>query len=745
MQPKMVISKGENCCYEFDHFRLDPARRRLLRDGELLPLPPKVFDLLLVLVQHAGQPQEKNDLIKVIWPDTFVEEANLNVNVSALRKALGEKPNEHRYIETMPRRGYRFVSNVREVEPEEENASLENVRTAVEPGSAEFAVHPPPAEDARPVPSIPSQPSRRLSLGWIVAVISAGVVIVAVILGLLFFGRKEPPHAAVSVSQLTSLPGREVSPAFSPDGNQIAFAWSGEADGNEDIYVRLVDGSNLVRLTDNPAEDLNPVWSPDGRRIAFFRHSAQKAGIYLIPSLGGAERKLADTFANRFALAPRNYIDWSPDGQWIAASDKSSAHEPFRIAVLSPETGERRWVSAPPASTIGDLSPAFSPDGKKLAFVHVSSAVVEDIYVMPTNGGAPQRLTFDNALINNLTWTADGREIVFSARRNLAQGLWKIPVAGGKPEWIAEAGSGVFYPVVAPHGNRIAYSQVASDINLWQVDLTSPGKASRSLRKLVASTQAEIGPQYSPDGNKIVFVSNRSGSYEIWMCDREGGNQVQLTTFRGPVAGSPRWSPDGRQIVFDSRPDGNPDIFAINSEGGMPRRLTSDASEDVVPNWSQDGRWIYFTSNRTGRMEIWKMASIGGEATQVTRDGGFEAVESLDGQWLYYAKARGSSAIWRVPTAGGEPSFVFDFNDPDYSRMWAITNRGIYFAKADTSNRSLIQFFNFDSGKTTTIAATDKALPKGHGVLTVAPDGSALIFPQLDQQGSDIMLLENLH
>ncbi|MGH9939830.1 MAG: TolB family protein, partial [Blastocatellia bacterium] len=367
------------------------------------------------------------------------------------------------------------------------------------------------------------------------------------------------------------------------------------------------------------------------------------------------------------------------------------------------------------------------------------------LYVMPAGGGEALSLTFDHSPINDLAWTPDGREIVYTARRHGVQGLWRIPATGGQPKYLTESGQNVCCPNFARQGGRLAYVQSTNDTNIWRLDLAaarSANKQDASTKRLIASTLHEGAPQYAPDGKRIVFVSTRSGSQEIWVCGGEGEHPMQLTAFRGPHAGTPRWSPDGRQIVFDCRPDGNADIFVINSEGGRPRPLTSEPSEEIVPSWSRDGRWVYFCSTRTGQTQIWKLPAAGGAAVQVTKQGGHEAFESPDGQWLYYTKGRGLPAIWRMPVTGGEETLVYDFRQPG-SRFWTITNEGFYFASAESSARPAIDFFNFSTGKVTSVVALEKRLPQGDPGLSVSPDGRWLLFPQVDQRGSDIMLLEN--
>jgi Tol biopolymer transport system component/DNA-binding winged helix-turn-helix (wHTH) protein len=732
------LEQQNNQCYEFGPFRLAIAEHRLYRNGEVVMLPPKEFDLLLLLVQNPGQVMNRESLIKALWPNTVVEEANLNVHISALRKALAESPGEQHFIETLPRLGYRFIAPVTEVDGTAVVSSISSHALAengvgVSNQNAVTAVNNHAAADWRSGRRWAAIPLWLLAIG---------------LLGLpafLYFKpvRSTGAGAPINVVPLTTYPGRESQPAFSPDGNQIAFVWSGAKDDNTDVYVRLVDGGNWVRLTDDPGDDVNPVWSPDGRTIAFYRSSPDGDGIFLVPALGGAERKLTGVWANRFGFGSHTWIHWSPDGKWLVVSDKTSAEEPFSLFLLSPETGEKRRVTSPPASVVGDCSPAFSPDGQRVAFVRVISALVGEIYLVSVNGGEPKRLTFDGAGVSNLAWTPNGREIVFASRLGGKNRLYRIPVEGGGAEWLAATGSEAQYPAFSRDGSRLAWRQNTSDEDIFRLALKSGSENVPPVASLIVSTALEASPRYSPDGKRIAFVSNRSGSDEIWVCGGDGENPIRLTSFRGPLAGSPSWSPDGKQIVFDCRPEGNADIYVVSAEGGQPRRLTSDPAEDIVPSWSRDGRWIYFTSNRTGRLQIWKMPAGGGEAAQMTRQGGFEPMESPDGRWLYFTQDRGSSSIWRMPTAGGAETPLFDFHQKNYSRGWTVTSEGVYFAVASSNTQSTIKFFSLSTGAEKTVAEIDRVLPSSVSGLTVSPDGRWLLLPLFARRGSDLMMIEN--
>jgi eukaryotic-like serine/threonine-protein kinase len=587
---------------------------------------------------------------------------------------------------------------------------------------------------------------RRPTRRWMWAMTLLALALVAG-LALLFSSLRPVRQPPLQITPLTAYLGIEILPAFSPDGKQVAFAWNGEKSDNFDIYVKLVDTGTPHRLTTHPAEDSFAAWSPDGSHIAFRRHTPESDAVYLIPSLSGPERKIADIFPR--LLGPRvggDGLAYSLDGKFLAVPDKSSAEEPFSIALISIETGDKRKLTSPLAGSVGDNTPSFSPDGSRLAFSRISGQGVEDIYLMRVEGGEPKRLTFDNRDIRDLDWTADGREIVFISNREGDMGMWRVSASGGPPERILTAvGYDIARLSLSRQGNRLVYSQQFADTNIWRFDLAGAHGRVGGPTMVISSSKSDSGPQYAPAGERITFRSDRSGSLEIWTCESDGSNPVQLTSFGGPQTGSPCWSPDGRQIAFAARLEGNPDIFVISAAGGKPRRLTENPAEDSAPSWSRDGRWIYFESNRNGSTQIWKMPAEGGEAQQVTTNGGAVAYESIDGKFLYYTKGRDLAGIWRVPVAGGEEPLILDTHKAGYWSAWTVTEQGIYFLSAEQLAHPLIEFFNFATGTVTAVAALEKPFrpwtnPDG---LSVSADGRRILYTQEDRTDMDIMLVEN--
>lgn len=559
-----------------------------------------------------------------------------------------------------------------------------------------------------------------------------------------FIGRAPAPPSqpGLKTTPFTTYTGREQQPTFSPDGNQIAFSWNGDKGDNFDIYVKLVNSeARPLRLTTDAAEDVNPAWSPDGQQIAFVRHIGPDITIITVPVIGGAERKLYSGTSAFFSLYEfGNALSWSPDGKYLAFSGQPGPRQPNSIFLLSIDTLEARQFTTPPEGFLGDSTPAFSPDGKLFAFVRGASSRDVELYLMPASGGEPKRLTFDNRSVRSLAWTPDSRWMVFASWfRGLR--LWRLSASGGTPEPLdigVEFASSV---AVSQSGDRLAYSQEFRDTNIWQVNLQE-GKSTSNSRRLVSSTRQDFGPQYSPDGKRIAFTSGRTGNNEVWVCDSDGTNPVLVTSFNGPDVGSPRWAPDGKQLAFDSLAPGHRDIYVVGVDGGKPRRLNNDDFDNVRPSWSRDGRWIYFGSNRTEDWQLWRAPVEGGKPVQVTKQGGREGFESFDGKFVYYTKGFGQAGLWKVPTAGGDETFIVG---DVYQGLWALVDNGVYFINTNSIPRAVIQFFNFSNGKTVKVADVERELQLVYPSLAVSADGKSLLFVQADSFESDIMVVDNFH
>jgi Tol biopolymer transport system component/DNA-binding winged helix-turn-helix (wHTH) protein len=762
------MNNGTRYFYDFGPFRVDPEERILLREGKPVPLAPKAFEMLLALVESSGHVMEKHELLRKIWRDTFVEEANLSNNVFLLRKALGEENGKRKYIETVPRRGYRFIADVRVETYDNAEHVLEehtHAHIVIEEEHDEAApafIETVPVATTNTIPRT-AQAVRESSRGLMSRLALASLVLVGILTAGAFWLRMPGAESrsqlltsstnlsAVRLVPLTTSTGDEVDPALSPDGKLLAFSANDQPGSSFNIYVKQIDAAGApVRLSSEPVRepgvdalgvrDGAPAWSPDGRYIAYVRGSQFKDenGVFLIPALGGVARRL-------YSLKDTNIcagLDWSPDGKSILIPLNIALKDPCALYLISVDTLEIKQLTQPPAGYQGDGRPAFSPDGRNVAFNRNSNVYASELYVTPSAGGEAKQLTFDNRETIGAAWTADSSHIIFASKRSGSFGLWKVPASGGTLEPVAVGAENALDPSIALHGNRLAYTHKLGDTNIWRLDLHPHGPATPT--RLISSTRLDHNPSLSPNGKRIVFESDRSGSRELWLCNIDGSNELQLTSDANAGApANPRWSPDGSRIVFESSPAGLADTYIVRADGGEPVHLTNDPRNEVAPSWSADGRFIYFASDRTGDWEVWKIPAGGGEALQVTAKGGFEAHESPDGRFIYYNKygylTRG---LFRILATGGDEEFVLDIAQRESIGSWTVTNTGVYFIDRDNRTGCNVEYFNLATRRTKTLASLEQSTSVNPG-LNVSADERWFVFSLRERYSHDIMLLEN--
>jgi Tol biopolymer transport system component/DNA-binding winged helix-turn-helix (wHTH) protein len=701
----------------FSVFEVDLRNRELRKHGIRLKLQDQPFRVLQALVERPGELVSREELQRRIWGgDTFVDfDQSLNRAVNKLREALGDGAGTPRFIETLPRRGYRFIAPV------------------------EGTPHPASETTA-------AGKSYR-SFTW-----AATGLLLAAGAGL-WSARNQGTLPPPRVVPLTTFTGTESHPAFSPDGKQVAFAWSGEKQDNTDVYVKVIGEPEALRLTSDPAFDGYPAWSPDGRQIAF-ASTRGEGGVYLVSALGGPERKLAD-------LATNSRLAWSPDGKFllVAKHHRDTKPEPgdgalFQVPV--DREGEPREILTPPRGT-WFKDPAYAPRGRSLAYASCTGSITGSNCSLQVVGskeglipsGEPRRITEPSLKILGLAWTVDGSSLIYSSQAGNQLALLRVSVRNGKePERVELAGTGASYPAIDFKTGRLAFSRRLADDDIWRLE--RGGKACPFL----TSSRSDLSPQYSADGRRIAFASGREGeNREVWVANADGTGLTRVTRM-SVYSGTPRWSPDGQWIAFDARKSGW-DIWVAEANGGSSKQLTRGPADSVIPSWSRDGSSIYFASNRSGRFEIWRMPAHGGAAEQITRHGGYVAFDSTDGKTLYYTlSSAGTEGLYAKQLPNGEEKQLL--NEGVERRGFAVFSDGVYYVHSRGSHQAPedalmapfqssaeaydIRFYEFASGRIRVVAQIEGPLHLG---LTVSPDRKTFLFSRTSDLGSDLMLIEN--
>lgn len=715
--------------YRFGPYQVTPEFRELRNNGTRIKLHEQPFEVLLALLERPGELVTREYLRRRLWPhDTFVDfDKGLNTAVNKVRQALCDSAANPRYIETVPRHGYRFV------------AALERLEPSTQPSN--------PAETPEPV-ATPAATATSSARNRITALVAIGFTAVLALLVWTGYRRSSTSLDAAfpHVTPLTAYPGREQAPSFSPDGSQVAFERCRPGASDFDIQVQVVGAPESVSVAATPANEFGPAWSSDGSLIAYLRSSTgTRMDLLLVPPTGGKPRKLTSlVYPATFELLMRtDLLAWTPDGTSIVFPD-AGAGEHCSLWAIDRSSGQRRRITTPEPRASHSL-PRFTADGRWLAYQQQGGQHPSQVLAVPlTSGGLPAgrpTLVTSGLHTSPLGWL--GHQLCVLTRTNTRFTIewWSgsahlrtvnIPNIGGPG---ARLGSGA----LSRDGRRLALTRGSYDSDIWQLDLSPAGEALQA-KPLIESTFLDLSVDHARDGRRIVFKSTRSGSHEAWIAAADGTNLRRITDAGG--LGDTRLSPDGSRIVVNRGEGGNADLFVADVGTGLLRRITNHAATDENPRWSLDGNWIYFNSDRSGRQEIWKVRPSGGEAVQVTRNRGINPFESPDGQYLYFGKEEaGEGHVWRMPMGGGPEERLFPAL-VNWASL-AMGSRRMYFVRGSPADPlgygSTIYSYDLADGRIGKVAEVGATVV----TLSPSPDEKRLLFGRVSGE-SDLMLIEGL-
>lgn len=679
--------------YTFDSFQLDPARRRLWHAGKPVQIHSKTFDLLLVLIQNSGQELEKGRLLELVWPNQVVEEGNLTVKMSALRKILGERKDEARFIVTIPGRGYRFVADVKQVETTGDAVVIERqafTHIVVEQESeSSTAKTPPVTKPSAMTQVIPShattRETKRSTRIWM-AVSLVCFLALAGFLARRYFGAKSvPPFERFDVSRRTNS-GKVLAASMSADGRYFVFAQL-EPEGPS-LWLKHVATGGAQRIVEpKPVEYWGLTFAPDGNHIyaTTFEKSHADPVLSKIPVFGGAVQALpvvtntAVTFAPAGARMAYVVSSSSSGGSMLWTADADGANKKFVALRKDPN------FFAMQASTV-----AWSPKDDTLACA-VMNNTGEGFYMTVVGYGADdgkeKRLTEKRwNVVTSVAWTADGRGLLLTANDGLGlpQQVWHVSALDGATRRITNDLNS--YTGVSLTNNSAALLAVQTDTvsALW----TAPANPDATLSDFREGF-SEVGEipavGWTSEGD-MIYQSAAGGAQELWIFDAAGKGRKQLTV--GALVSGFAVSPDGRHVVVVSNRAGRPNLWRLNAhDGGGAKQLTAGDGE-VRPSFASDGQFVFYQKGFGDVLSsVWKVPIEGGEAQQITEPHNTYPDVSPDGNHIVYSymdTAAGDVPQWRMGIAASDSgkrlrSFAVHSSVTNRVTRWTPDGRGLTY------------------------------------------------------------------
>jgi DNA-binding winged helix-turn-helix (wHTH) protein/Tol biopolymer transport system component len=626
--PRPVSEAIRQPVYVFEGYRLD-AQRRVLHaaDGRPIPLTPRLFDTLLYFVERAGQLLTKEQLMDALWPRVVVEEHNLNKTVSELRRVLGEKPGQHKFIVTKPGHGYRFVASV----------SLESSADA-----SSATRHPGPEAGVTAVPRQVSAARRR----WQIAALSAGAL--AIVFAVVGFFRPATDPVLRTTPWAAEKRGQWF-PVWSPDGTEIAWATLSNATEPAELNIRGLNepvSRPIARLPQKiPAITQ---WTSDGK-IFFF----EREGLYSISPVGALPELAVPIDYLRLGLTvPIRAAHLTRNGSTLAMLARGEDGAPAIWTATPPTATRERYEPAPFAASAYQNSPflRFSPDGSQLLFIWYAAGRGEEAWLLPFPPDAnnpPRRVLEDLPLaVGNaeFSWFPDNRHIAISTGPDQLGTLYVADTRSGKFRLLADELTGQkSVPVVSPDGSKLLFRDLAPDSDIVTLDLLTGG-----VTDLIATGRSEAMPSWANEANALAYITNRSGDWEIWLQQPPQAERPLITQrdFDRETLYliAPTLSPDGARLIFDrveaERPGARLWMSAV--AGGRPELLTNDEEvEELAGSWSPDGIWYaYLAAAPGGGPRMLKKVKATGQATPETlleglaTPGSPAPIWSSDGNWI---------------------------------------------------------------------------------------------------------------
>jgi Tol biopolymer transport system component/tRNA A-37 threonylcarbamoyl transferase component Bud32 len=563
------------------------------------------------------------------------------------------------------------------------------------------------------------------------------------LLALLFWlpGRGSRPQSLQPVP-VTSALGFERRPAFCPDGKGLFFV--GGEGSQSNLYFRRLNEDQPVRLTNDQGDDEHPACSPDGQQVAFIHQAAAapSAQVLVIMNLDGSSRR--EYLRGQFIHS----LVWSGDGRHLFVSLGVQDHGHHRLSVFDTVAGTISYdLTSPPGTSLGDINPALSPDGRRLAFCRYWERGSADLFVLELDGRLrpkeePGRLTHERRRLASPQWTPDGKEILFTAGSLGYMSLWRMPADGSsKPQAVNGPFQRIENISIPRDSWKLAYAVDLSDANLWRLSLAQNGLHVRSADRLAASSFNDEEPQYSPDGKRIVFVSGRSGTDQVWLSSADGEEVRQMTHLEGVDIVHAFWAGDSERLLLGVQyNNGGTSGFWLDVKTQQTRELWKDG---MPVSLSRDGRFAYVRGSRPERSSIWRVDLETGEWKDPLPPDAWYVVETLDGRGVLYTRRSEAEGIFYQSLKDDEN---WRIEAPLRRRtLFAPMREGVYFVQqgAGETQPPTLRYYRYKD-RSIQVVYTFPG-PDLFWGLSLSPDERSILYSQLDVNNTDVLVINGFH
>jgi Tol biopolymer transport system component/DNA-binding winged helix-turn-helix (wHTH) protein len=721
--------------YKVGDFIIDVAGHRVF-EGEIAKnIEPRVLSALHYFLEHAGEVVTRENLISEVWADIIVTDHAVTQCIGNIRKIFNDRATDPKFIETIPKRGYRFIASVSVIEEQHES-----IPAIIEPETsvAQF-------QENQPIPTAavnePQPLKQETNWLWLAAVV--------ILTGLLvkdFFYEKESTQTdnpekkveikVVPTKQFTSLPGVEHYPRISPDQRFIAYVWEDE-NRPSDLFIQSIDHENSPRrqLTFTDYKETHPAWSPEGDRVAFIQYAGTQDCQVKIINIHSLKEiyEAACNLDQNIGL----HLSWSPDGSKIAIPHFEEGENSRGLIIHELDSKNRLRIKCHYQCDYIDFDVSWSPDNKHIALTRLTSMMSTDIFLYDLEDlkKPEKQLTNIGAQIIGHAWMKDSKRLIFSSGMHGNPSLYSVDIESLKIEALninnIGAQANILFPDIV--GNQLTFAAQLQEFFISRVDL--PKLNDRSLpelpvKPLVRTSSFSLGPTYSEKEKQLAYISDQSGYFEIWSADLKSPKFQQLTNLEKSVM-HPKWSPNGKYIAFiasDIEIETSA-LYLLEVMTGHSYPLKTELNDFWVPEWSHDSESIFVAAKEEGNQKLYSVPIDGSKASVIAENGLYGKM-SKAGDYFFYVK-KGEAGLWQHNLTNGSQQLIIpELEDFNWGN-WDLSSEGIYYL---TSNSSVdvINFYNLQTEESYPLAKIPKlTISKfSTGVFEIIEETHSLVFVQ---------------